>query len=87
MGSAAETAARLAAGGRVHALAQRYRRPVARGLRALREEMPEALEAEKRDAVKFPSGIENQKPRAVITVRGSFFACFYGFLYGHGSGF
>nr|DAG06612.1 MAG TPA: hypothetical protein [Caudoviricetes sp.] len=49
--------------------------------------MPEALEAEKRDAVKFPSGIENQKPRAVITVRGSFFACFYGFLYGHGSGF
>ena len=49
--------------------------------------MPEALEAEKRDAVKFPSGIENQKPRAVITVRGSFFACFYGFLYGHWSGF
>ena len=36
VGSAAETAARLAAGGRVHALAQRYRRPVARGLRALR---------------------------------------------------
>ena len=63
MGSAAETAARLAAGGRVHALAQRYRRPVARGLRALREEMPEALEAEKRDAVKFPSVRRTTSPR------------------------
>lgn len=49
--------------------------------------MPEALEAEKRDAVKFPSGIENQKPRAVITVRGSFLPVFMAFFMATGAAF
>jgi hypothetical protein len=44
--------------------------------------MPEALEAEKRDAVKFTSGIENQKPRAVMLFGALFFASLYGSAYG-----
>lgn len=42
--------------------------------------MPEALEAEKRDALKFTSGIENQKPRAVMLFGALFLPLFMALL-------